>query len=87
MLKNAPYGKKKLFSFLVPYVALFHNAPSGIRTRVPASKGPDDWPDYTNGADFLIKNLVKNKGTQGSPARNTSKYNVRYFATTLGKNE
>ena len=27
------------------------NAPVGIRTRVAGSKGQNDWPDYTTGAN------------------------------------
>ncbi len=33
------------------YNLKFKNAPSGIRTRVFGSKGRNDWPDYTNGAN------------------------------------
>jgi len=40
---------------------LLRNALPGIRTRVPASRGPDDWPDYTSRADFLI-NAQKSAG-------------------------
>jgi hypothetical protein len=35
------------------YASFGYNAPSGIRTRVTASKGQYDWPDYTNGASVL----------------------------------
>ena len=32
-----------------------NNAPAGIRTRVFASRGRNDWPDYTTGAVGILK--------------------------------
>ena len=32
------------------------NAPTGIRTQVIASRGQYDWPDYTIGARFSVRN-------------------------------
>ena len=32
------------------------SAPVGIRTRVAGSKGQNDWPDYTTGANIVLCN-------------------------------
>ena len=37
------------------------NAPAGIRTRVTASKGQYDWPDYTTGAMYWFCELEQSE--------------------------
>ena len=38
----------------------FKNAPAGIRTRVFGSKGRNDWPDYTTGANYILSLKISN---------------------------
>ena len=52
-------------------LTIIKNAPAGIRTRVFGSKGRNDWPDYTTGAntyDMLNAPLIKNRFINGAGA-------------------
>ena len=45
--------ERRLFLNIQYSVFSINYAPAGIRTRVTASRGPYDWPDYTTGAQYL----------------------------------
>ena len=50
------------------------SAPIGIRTRVTSSKGWNDWPDYTMGADLLSSPVQIRTGVAGSKGQNVNHY-------------
>ena len=61
---------------------ILENAPTGIRTRVFGSKGRNDWPDYTIGANINLANIKIRFFLDGAGAENRT----RVTGSTVPKN-